>query len=165
MKNSCIDFEVLDKDASVPFGYTEITGHLIFDVNMDLTRRARYVAGGHLIDPPSSMTYASVVGRETVKIPFLLDSCNDLNIFAGDIYNVYLNSEKKEKIFFYAVDKWRSNRGHIIIIRRALYGLNSYDLMWRNHISGVIGNELGFKSSLSDPDLWMKASITSSGSK
>ena len=37
--------------------------------------------------------------------------------------------------------------------------------MWRNHISDVIGNYLGFRSSLSDPYLWMKASITSSGSK
>ena len=37
--------------------------------------------------------------------------------------------------------------------------------MWRNHLSDVIGNDLGFKSFLSDPDLLMKASITSSGSK
>ena len=87
MKNSCIDFEVLDKDASVPFGYTEITGHLIFDVNMDLTRRARYVAGGHLIDPPSSMTYASVVGRETGGISVLVTDLNDLIILAGDTQN------------------------------------------------------------------------------
>ena len=37
--------------------------------------------------------------------------------------------------------------------------------MWRNHISDVIGNALGFKYSLSESDLWTKASITSSGSK
>ena len=90
---------------------------------------------------------------------------NDLNILDGDIQNAYLNAETKEKIFFYARDKWCSNRGRIMFIRRALYGWKSSALMWRNHISDVIGNELGFKSSLLDPDLWMKFSITSSGSK
>ena len=37
--------------------------------------------------------------------------------------------------------------------------------MWRNHLSDVIGNSLGFNSSLLDPYLRMKASITSSGFK
>ena len=63
MNNSRVAFQVLDFDERLPIGYTEITCHLIFDVKMDLTRKARYVAGGHLTDPPSSMTYASVVGR------------------------------------------------------------------------------------------------------
>ena len=61
MNNSRVAFQVLDHDERSPIDYTEITCHLIFDVKMDLTRKARYVAGGHLTDPPSSMTYASVV--------------------------------------------------------------------------------------------------------
>ena len=61
MNNSRISVEVLDKDAFVPVGYTEIMCHLVLDIKMDLTRKSRYVAGGHLTDPPSSMTYASVV--------------------------------------------------------------------------------------------------------
>ena len=69
-----------------------------------------------------------------------------------------------ENIFFYAGDKWRSNRGRIIV-RRALYVLKPSALMWRNHISDVIGSQLGFLSSLSEPVLWMKFSITSSSSK
>ena len=63
MKNSRVALEVLDKDASVPVCSTEIMCHLIFDVKMDLTRGARYVAGGNLTDPPSSMMYTSVVFR------------------------------------------------------------------------------------------------------
>ena len=111
------------------------------------------------------MTYASVNGRETVRMVFLLADLDELNILAGDIYNAYLNSETKEKILFCAGDEWRSNRGRIIVIRRALHGLKYSALMWRNYIFDVIGNKLGFKSSLSDPDLWMKASTTSCGSK
>ena len=47
------------------------------------------------------MTYASVVGLETVRIAFLLDALSELNTLAGNIQNTYLNTETKEKIFFY----------------------------------------------------------------
>ena len=80
MKNSRIDFEVFDKGAYVPVGYTEITCHLIFDVKMDLTRKSRCVAGGHFTYPPSSMTYESMVGQETVRIAFLVAALNDLSV-------------------------------------------------------------------------------------
>ena len=73
---------------------------------------------------------------------------NELNILAGYIQNAYLNAETKEKIFFYAGDEWRSERGRIIVIRISLYGLKSSAIMLRNHLSDVIVNELGFKYSL-----------------
>ena len=85
MNISRVAFQVLDIDDQPPIGYTEITSHLVFDVKMDLTRKTKYVAGGHPIDPPSSMTYASVVGRETVRIDSLVAALNDLKILAGDI--------------------------------------------------------------------------------
>ena len=127
---------------------------------MDLTRKARYVAGGHLTDP-SPMTYASVVGRERVRIALLVAALNDLKILAGDIQNAYLSAFTKENIYFRAGDEWKANNCKIIMITRALYGLKSSDLMWRNHLADIIGNKLKFKSSLLDPDLWYKPMITS----
>jgi hypothetical protein len=57
-----VAFNILGKDNLVPLvGYSEITCHLIFDVQFDLTRKARYVAGGHWTDTPPFMMYASVV--------------------------------------------------------------------------------------------------------
>ena len=53
-------------------GHQEIKCHIIFDVKMDFTRKARFVAGGHMTDAPSSITYFSVVSRESVKIAFLI---------------------------------------------------------------------------------------------
>ena len=81
-----------------------------------------------------------MVGREIVRTDLLVAAFNDLNILADNIQNAYLNAETNEKIFFYDRDKWRSNRGRIIIIRIAPYGLKSSDLMWRNHLYDVIGN-------------------------
>jgi hypothetical protein len=47
---------------------------------MDFTRKARFVAGGHVMDPPSTQTYASVVARDSVRIAFLMAALNDLDI-------------------------------------------------------------------------------------
>ena len=50
MANNRIAIEVVEEE-SAPVGYTQITCHIIFHVQMDLTRKARYVTGGHLTDP------------------------------------------------------------------------------------------------------------------
>ena len=44
MKNVNIAFDFLDCDADVPVGYTFMPCRLVFDVRMDFTRKARYVA-------------------------------------------------------------------------------------------------------------------------
>ena len=38
-------------------GYTEIVCHMVFDVKIDFTRKAQFVAGGHLTDAPDTITY------------------------------------------------------------------------------------------------------------
>jgi hypothetical protein len=42
------------------------------DVKMDLTRKARLVAGGHQTSPSDDMVFFSVVSRDSVRLAFLL---------------------------------------------------------------------------------------------
>jgi hypothetical protein len=165
MKNSRIAFKLLETGEKPPVGHKEITCHLIFDLKLDMTRKARYVAGGHLTDVPTSMTYSTVVSRDTVRIGFLVAALNDLDILAGDIQNAFLEAPTKEKIFFYAGDEWRADKDKVVVVVRALYGLKSSALQFRNHLADTLGNKLGFKSSLADPDLWYKAAVDSTGNK
>lgn len=73
--------------------YVKIKCHMIFDVKMDLMRKARFVGGGHLTEPPASITHLSVVSRKSVQIAFLLAALNNLDIMACDIdYYAYLNA-------------------------------------------------------------------------
>ena len=51
------------------------------------------MANSHTKAPPSSITYSSIVSRESVRIAFLLESLKDLDIFACDIGNAYLNAK------------------------------------------------------------------------
>lgn len=156
---------LLGRDERPPVGFKEIACHLVFDVKMDLPRKARYVPGGHLTDPPSSMTYASVVSRDSVTIAFLISALNDLDILAGDIQNAYLHANTKEKLYFYAGKEWKTDEGTPVVIVRALYGLKSSALMWRNHLADTLGNYMGFRSSLADPDVWINAETSPNGFK
>ena len=45
---------------------------MIFDVKMDFTRKARFIADGHMTVTLASLTYSSVVSRERARIAFIL---------------------------------------------------------------------------------------------
>ena len=107
-------------------GFQEIKNHIIFDVKMDFTRKARYVAGGHLTDAPTSLTYSSVVGRDSVKIAFMLAAHNELDLLSCDIGNAYLNAPCRERIWFVGgPETGPDNHGKVLTLERALYGLKT----------------------------------------
>ncbi len=101
----------------------DLTLHMVFDVKMDFTRKARLVAGGHLTDPPASITYSSVVSRDSVRIMFLVAAVNDLQVLAADIGNAYLNAPNRERVYAIAGKEFGSRAGQRVLIVRALYGL------------------------------------------
>lgn len=84
MKNVKVAFDILPDGCSAPNGYQFVKCHLIFDVKMeDFRRKARLVAGGHLTEAPPTLTYASVVSRETVRIALTLAALNALEVKLG----------------------------------------------------------------------------------
>jgi hypothetical protein len=83
---------------------------MVFDVKMDnLTQKARFVAGGHTTDTPSSITYSSVVSRDSVRIAFLFAFLNNCDVCVADIGNAYLNAECREKIWTIAGPEFGSD--------------------------------------------------------
>jgi hypothetical protein len=91
-------FEVLDRGRSASVGSKWIPCHMIFEGKMDFTRKAWFVAGGHWMAPPVSLTYSSIVARDSVCLCFLIAALNELDLLAADIGNVYLNADTREKI-------------------------------------------------------------------
>ena len=139
MSNVEIAFKFLDDETKAPIGFKEITCHLIFDVKFDLTRKARYVGGGHLTSVSPSMSYSSVVSRDSVRIMFLIAALNDLDIEMCDIGNAYLNAETRERVWFTVGSEWsKSREGCQVIIVRALYGLKSSGAEWKKTFANYI---------------------------
>jgi len=153
----------LENDQAVPVGYKWIKCHLIFDVKMDFMRKARYVAGGHMTDPPSSITYSSVVSRDSVRIAFMIAALNEIDILACDIGNVYLNASPREKVYTTAGPEFGSElEGKHVLIVRALYGLKSSGMAWRAHLANTLLH-LGYTSCLADPDVWFHPAKKANG--
>jgi hypothetical protein len=116
-------FQIL-VDGKLPPGYNEIWCHMIFDIKMDFTRKAGFVAGGHLTDPSKESVYLSEVTQESVQLFFLIAALNDLDILACDVQDAYLNAPTKEKNWFTAGTEFGpDNVGKPVLIVRALYGL------------------------------------------
>jgi hypothetical protein len=165
MKNVRPAFETwdgtIDQAISGKFlvGYQRIRCHMIFDIKMDdLIRKARFVAGGHMTETPTSITYSSVVSRESVRIAFLLAALNNLDILVADVGNAYLNADCKEKIWTVAGPEFGSNEGKVMLIKKALYGLKSSGAAWRELFASSLV-ELDFKNTYADPDLWIRLAI------
>ena len=66
MYNIGVAFEILEDGNTAPAGYTKVSGHLIWSVKMDFTRKARWVLDGHKTPEPVCSKYAGVVSREIV---------------------------------------------------------------------------------------------------
>jgi hypothetical protein len=163
MKNVRVAFKFLEPNSRVPIGYKWIKCHLIFDVKMDFTRKARFVAGGHMTDPPPTLTYSSVVSRDSVRIALLLAALNDVDLLAADIGNAYLNAPSREKVYTTAGLEFGAElQGQSLLIVKALYGLKSSGAAWRSHLTGTL-HSLGFTSSLADPDVWYRAATKPDG--
>jgi len=91
---------------------------MVFDIKMDsdLTRKACFVARGHTTMDPNTTTYSSIVSRESVQIAFLITALNNLDIFAVDIGNAYLNAPCCKRIWTTAGKEFGSNEGSIMLI-------------------------------------------------
>ena len=171
MANTRISFENIDgvtpdeiRNGKIKPIYDHVNMHMIFDINMDrkFTRKARLVADGHTTAPPSSITYSSVVSRESVRIVFLLASLNDLYIFACDIGNAYSNAKFREKIWTEAGTEFGNENGTVMIIARAIYGLKSSGAAWRSKTEENL-MLLGYKPSNADADVRMKREFNPNG--
>ena len=162
MKNVMTAFEFLEEGQRAPIGYKRIPLHMIFDVKMDFTRKARLVAGGHVTDPPQSMTYSSVVSRESVRIAFLIAALNDLDILAADIGNAYLNALTKEKVYTIAGKEFGNKAGRTVLIVRALYGLKTSGAAFHAHLAQSL-RDLGYLPSPADNDVWIRAAVKPCG--
>jgi hypothetical protein len=138
-------------------GFQEIKCHMVFDMKMDFTRKARFVAGGHMTQPATSITYSSVVSRDSFRIAFLLATLNELHILACDVGNAYLNAPCREKIWFQAGRECGADMGKVMVKTRALYGLRTSGASWRQMLSDTLtSTEFGYRQSRGDPDVYLK---------
>ena len=84
-----------------------------------------------------------------------ISELNNLELWATDIGNAYLEALMTEKIYIVAGQDFGELEGHMLIIYKALYGLRSSGLRWSQRLSECL-NGMGFTPSKAEPDIWMQ---------
>jgi hypothetical protein len=143
--------------ARIPDGYKKIRVHLVFAVKQDGRHKARMVADGHLTDIPFDSVYSGVVSLRGIRLIAFLAEHNKLKLWSTDIGNAYLEAHTKEKLVIIAGDKFGKLAGHVLIIRKVLYGLRTSGLRWHQRFAQVLV-ELGFTPCKAEPDIWIRSS-------
>lgn len=163
MKNVSVAFDVLEDGKNPSAAHKRVFFHMIYDIKMDFTRKARLVAEGCRTPDPVNSTYAGVVSRESVRIALTYAALNDLDVYAADVQNAYLQAPCSEKYFTVMGPEFGSEyAGRKAIIVRAAYGLKSAGADFRNHLRDCM-DHLGYESCKADPDVWMRKATRSDG--
>jgi hypothetical protein len=100
-----------------------------------------------------------VVSRNSVRLAFLIAGLNDLDVLAGDVTNANLNASCCEKIWFEGGVETGNDRGKVLIVTRALYGLKSSGAAWRADLAATL-RDMNFTLSQANPDVWIRSAAT-----
>ena len=76
-------------------------------------------------------------------------------IYSTDIGNAYLEAKTQEKVYIVAGHEFGPLEGHILVINKALYGLQSSGLRWHEHLADSL-REMGFHNTKAKNDVWMR---------
>ena len=119
-------------------------------------KKARLVALGNRTQTPTTLTYSSVVSRDSVRIALTVAALNDQDILVCDIEGAYLTVKCREKVYVEAGPEFGSEAGKIMIVKMALCGLKSSGAAFWSKLAGVL-HDMNYRPSFADPDVWLRA--------
>ena len=127
--------------------------HMVFGIKMeDFRCKARLVAGDHMTKAPATITYVSVMSRETVRIAFMIAALNNVEFKLGNILNVYVQAPVTEKVWTTLVPEFSKDTRKTAVIVKALYGLKSARTTCRSNLATCM-ESLGYASCKANLDL------------
>ena len=138
-----------------PDGFQKIRVHFVYAVKHDNRFKARLVADGHLTKEPVESIYSAVDSLRSLRMVVFLSQLNDLEIWGADVGNTHLEAYTDEKLCIIAGPELKELQGHLLIMIKALYGTRSGGARWHDRLFDIL-QELKFKPSKADPDVWMR---------
>ena len=141
--------------AVTPDGFQKIRVHFVYAVKHDGRFKARLVADGHLTKEPVESIYSGVVSLRSLRMVVFLSQLNDLKIWGADVGIAYLEAYTDEKLCTIAGPEFKELQGHPLIMIKALHGTHSGGARWHDRLFDIL-QELKFKPSKADPDVWMR---------
>ena len=128
---------------------TQIHEYKVFKdtVKHDEKFKARLVADGHLTKEP-------VVSLRSLRMVVFLSQLNDFEIWGADVGNAYLEAYTDQNLCIIVGPEFKELQVHLLIMIKTLHGTRSGGARWHDRLSDIL-QELKFKPSKADPDVWM----------
>ena len=124
INNIKVEFNTFSDGETVPPVKHKVRCDMVFDINMDDSRRKiPFVAGEHMTETPTTITYASFVSCGTVMIAPMIDALNDLDIKMEYIDDAHVIEAWREKVLTVLVPKFGGDEGKFVVIVILLYVL------------------------------------------
>ena len=155
MKKVRSAFEVWEKQKEdLPIGYQEIKFYMNFNIKLgeNFRRKARLVEVGKTTTAPASITYLSVVSRNSVQITLAIAALNGLDILSRDIQNAYLTVKCRELIWTTVGPEFSLEEDSIMVVNMDIYGLKSLGAAFRAKLASLL-HGIGYTPSKVDPDV------------
>ena len=150
-----VSFKIPQYEEHIPVGYKKSSGNLIFDINMDFKRKARWVKKGHLTPDLEDSKYAGVVSRDSVRFALTNNYLHQNQVLAADIRNAYLQAPTSENHYIICgLEFGLENVGKRALIFRAFYSGNAAACNFLHNLQSCMGF-WGFKSKGGDRDVCM----------
>ena len=86
MTGNGVAFETLENNRNVPVDWRKVTGHLVLDIKMDFTRKARCVLDSHKTPNSTISAYANEMSRNSIRIAFTYADLNNVDVCEAALY-------------------------------------------------------------------------------
>ena len=134
--------------AVTPDVFQKIRVHFVYAVKHDGKFKARLVADGHPTKEP-------VVSLRSLRMVVFLSQLNGFEIWGADVGNAYLEAYTDQKLCIIAGPEFKELQSHLLIMIKALHRTRSGGARWHDRLFDIL-QELRFKPSKADPDVWMR---------
>ena len=92
-----------------------------------------------------------------LRMMIFLAELNQLDIWAKDIGNAYLEAKTSEMVYIGAGQEFGDKEGNTLIIYKSLYGLRSSGARWDENLSDDL-RDIRFSIFKVEHDIWMRQS-------
>ena len=113
------------------------------------------VAAGHLTEVPVKSMYSDVISLRGIRLMIFPVILNQMEAWGTDISSAYLEAFTKEKLFVKAGPEFGDQEGHILLVKKALYGLQTSGVRRHERIADCLRG-MAFCPCKAEPDIWMR---------
>ena len=92
-----------------------------------------------------------------LRLSMLIAELKDLQLWGADVGHSYLQALTKEKLYIVPGPEFEELQGHVLVVYKALFGTRSGGACWHDKLFDIL-QQMNFKPSKADPDIWMRSS-------